>query len=190
MTGPEPGIPANAHMLSQKGEHGIKVISDMMGEDYGAKLREAATSGKFGSDITRLAIDNSFADSWGREGLSRKENSILIIGILLALKQPSELKNHVTSGAANGITVPGRYMAVGSIEWQRPIRRNGLPTEWEHTLFIDAGSVAERPRDLKPKVGVGTGVRWRSPIGPLQIDVAYGLESKKLRLHMSVGFVF
>lgn len=91
---------------------------------------------------------------------------------------------------ASGITVPGRYMAVGSIEWQRPIRRNGLPTEWEHTLFIDAGSVAERPKDLKPKVGVGTGVRWRSPIGPLQVDVAYGLEPKKLRLHMSVGFVF
>lgn len=91
---------------------------------------------------------------------------------------------------ANGVTGPGRYMAVGSIEWQRPIRRNGLPTEWEHTLFIDAGSVAERPKDLKPKVGVGTGVRWRSPIGPLQVDVAYGLEPKKLRLHMSVGFVF
>jgi 4-carboxymuconolactone decarboxylase len=106
MTGPEPGIPANAHMLSQKGEHGIKVISEMMGEDYGAKLREAATSGKFGSDITRMAIDYSFADSWGREGLSRKEKSILIIGILLALKQPSELKNHVKIGAANGITVP------------------------------------------------------------------------------------
>lgn len=91
---------------------------------------------------------------------------------------------------AGGVTVPGRYLAVGSVEWQRPIRRNGLPTEWEHTLFIDAGSVAETPKELKAKVGVGTGVRWRSPIGPLQIDVAYGLEPKQLRLHMSVGFVF
>ena len=91
---------------------------------------------------------------------------------------------------ASGVTGPGRYLAVGSVEWQRPIRRNGLPTEWEHTLFVDAGSVAETPKELKAKVGVGTGVRWRSPIGPLQIDLAYGLAPKKLRLHMSVGFVF
>ena len=91
---------------------------------------------------------------------------------------------------ANGVTGPGRYMAVGSVEWQRPMLKNGLPTEWENTFFIDAGSVAERPQDLKPKVGIGTGVRWRSPIGPLQIDLAYGVQPKKFRLHMSVGFVF
>jgi translocation and assembly module TamA len=91
---------------------------------------------------------------------------------------------------ANGVTGPGRYMAVGSVEWQRPMLKNGLPTEWENTFFIDAGSVAERPQDLKPQVGIGTGVRWRSPIGPLQVDLAYGVQPKKLRLHMSVGFVF
>jgi translocation and assembly module TamA len=91
---------------------------------------------------------------------------------------------------ANGVTGPGRYMAVGSVEWQRPMLKDGLPTEWENTFFIDAGAVAERPKDLKPKVGIGTGVRWRSPIGPLQVDLAYGLTPKKLRLHMSVGFVF
>ena len=91
---------------------------------------------------------------------------------------------------ANGVIGPGRFLAVGSVEWQRPMLSQGLPTEWENTFFIDAGSVAERAQDLKPKVGVGTGLRWRSPIGPLQIDLAYGLAPKKLRLHMSVGFVF
>ena len=91
---------------------------------------------------------------------------------------------------ANGVTGPGRYLATGSIEWQRPILRGGLPSEWEHTLFIDAGAVADKPQDLRASVGVGTGVRWKSPIGPLQADVAYGVKAKKLRLHLSVGFVF
>lgn len=90
----------------------------------------------------------------------------------------------------NGITGPGRYLAVGSVEWQRPIVRNGVTTEWEHTLFIDAGAVADKPQDLRPSVGVGTGVRWRSPIGPLQIDLAYGVKVRHVRLHVSVGFVF
>ena len=90
----------------------------------------------------------------------------------------------------SGITGPGRYMAVGSVEWQRPIKSNGLPTEWENTLFIDAGAVADRPQELRASVGIGTGVRWKSPIGPLQIDLAYGVKAKRLRLHTSVGFVF
>ena len=91
---------------------------------------------------------------------------------------------------ANGTISPGRYLAVGSIEWQRPILRDGLPSEWENTFFIDAGAVADKPQELRPSVGVGTGVRWKSPIGPLQIDLAYGVKVKQVRLHVSVGFVF
>ena len=91
---------------------------------------------------------------------------------------------------ANGVVGPGRYMAVGSIEWQRPMLRDGQPSEWENTLFLDAGAVADKPQDMRPSVGVGTGLRWKSPIGPLQIDLAYGVKVKHLRLHVSVGFVF
>lgn len=90
----------------------------------------------------------------------------------------------------NGVTGPGRYMAVGSVEYQRPMLRDGRPSEWENTFFIDAGAVADNPKDMKPSVGIGTGVRWKSPIGPLQIDLAYGVKVKQLRLHVSVGFVF
>ena len=91
---------------------------------------------------------------------------------------------------ANGGVGPGRYLAVGSIEWQRPLTLKGQPSEFEHTVFVDAGAVADKPQDLRPSVGIGTGVRWRSPIGPLQIDLAYGLKVKQARLHISVGFVF
>ena len=90
----------------------------------------------------------------------------------------------------SGVIGPGRYMTTGSIEWQRPIRRDGLPTEWESTVFLDVGGVADKPQEIRPAVGIGTGVRWRSPIGPLQIDLAYGVKVKHLRLHTSVGFVF
>jgi translocation and assembly module TamA len=33
-------------------------------------------------------------------------------------------------------------------------------------------------------------MRWKSPVGPVQADLAYGVKKRKLRLHMSVGFVF
>jgi translocation and assembly module TamA len=37
---------------------------------------------------------------------------------------------------------------------------------------------------------VGAGVRWRSPVGPLKVDLAYGEEVHRFRLHFSVGVVF
>lgn len=92
----------------------------------------------------------------------------------------------------NGSTGPGRYVAVASAEWQQPILRGGLPTDWEATVFVDGGQVADKPAELGRDlaVGVGAGARWKSPIGPLDVDVAYGLQSRKVRLHLSVGFVF
>ena len=92
----------------------------------------------------------------------------------------------------NGSTGPGHYMAVASAEWQRPILSGGLLTDWESTLFIDAGNVADSAADLQRHiaVGVGAGARWKSPIGPLQIDLAYGVKTQQVRLHVSVGFVF
>ncbi|MFT4241716.1 MAG: BamA/TamA family outer membrane protein [Acidovorax sp.] len=90
----------------------------------------------------------------------------------------------------NGLLYGGRYLAVGSVEWQRPIVYNGAMTDWESALFIDAGAVADRAGDLDPRVGVGAGVRWRSPVGPLQADLAYGVKTQEVRLHLRLGFSF
>ena len=91
---------------------------------------------------------------------------------------------------ADGSVAPGRYMAVASFEWQRPIWRGGVRTDWESVLFADAGIVTNQPSHTSPKVGVGAGLRYNSPVGPLQLDLAYGLGPKRLRVHLNVGFSF
>lgn len=90
----------------------------------------------------------------------------------------------------NGQLFGGRYLAVGSAEWQRPIVWKGEMTDWESTLFVDAGAVADQPGDLQARVGVGAGLRWRSPVGPVQADLAWGVQAKELRLHLRLGFSF
>ena len=89
-----------------------------------------------------------------------------------------------------GLVGPGRYLGVASAEWQKPIVRRGQPTPFDHTLFVDVGSVADRVSDMKLNVGVGTGVRWRSPVGPVEAALAYGVQARRFRLHFSAGFVF
>ena len=84
----------------------------------------------------------------------------------------------------------GRYLAVASAEWQRPIIVGGTVSDLESALFVDVGAVGDRVADLHARVGVGAGLRWRSPVGPLQADLAYGVQVKQLRLHLRLGFTF
>jgi translocation and assembly module TamA len=98
--------------------------------------------------------------------------------------------NEIGITLADGSTTAGRYLATGSVEWQQPLRINGRPSDWEATTFVDAGAVANQASELRAKVGVGVGARWNSPVGPLQLDLAYGLDSQRFRLHMNLGFSF
>lgn len=98
--------------------------------------------------------------------------------------------NEIGVRQSDGSVAAGRFLAVGSVELQRPILTNGRLSPWEWVLFVDAGAVANRASELKAHTGTGAGVRWRSPVGPLQMDLAWGSETRKLRLHLNVGFVF
>lgn len=89
-----------------------------------------------------------------------------------------------------GLVGPGRYMAVGSVEWQRPILQERFPGLLEHVLFIDVGGIANRGRGIRAHWGVGTGLRLITPVGPMQLDIAHGFSTKGVRLHLNVGFVF
>ncbi len=88
----------------------------------------------------------------------------------------------------DGITTSGRALLTASAEVARPVSQR-LPMLWG-AAFIDAGNAAQRMRDLKPAVGVGVGVRYRSPVGPVRFDVAYGVDAKQVRMHLSAGVSF
>ncbi|MEO5595931.1 MAG: BamA/TamA family outer membrane protein, partial [Lysobacteraceae bacterium] len=58
---------------------------------------------------------------------------------------------------------------------------------WGGAVFVDAGDAFNDRPDTH--VGVGFGVRWRSPVGPVRIDLAHGLNDPKspIRLHLNIG---
>ena len=86
------------------------------------------------------------------------------------------------------VVTSGRTLLTGSIEVARPISPK-YPAFW-WAAFVDAGNAADRWQDLHPVVGYGVGLRWRSPVGPLRVDLAYGQEVRQFRVHFSVGIAF
>lgn len=92
-------------------------------------------------------------------------------------------------GPSSGGTVDsGKVILTTSVELARPLS-DSLPQFWG-AVFVDAGQAADRFSDLRPVVGAGVGLRWRSPVGPLRLDWAYGEAVRKSRLHFSVGISF
>ena len=90
--------------------------------------------------------------------------------------------------AVGGVVTSGRMLFTSSLEVARPISASRPAFWW--ALFVDAGNAANRWSEMRPALGYGVGLRWRSPVGPLRIDLAYGEQVHKTRLHLSVGIAF
>nr|HET7858904.1 BamA/TamA family outer membrane protein [Caldimonas sp.] len=88
----------------------------------------------------------------------------------------------------NGVVVGGRVETTASVEVEHALTAR-LPSLFG-ALFVDAGNAADQWNDLRPVVGVGAGLHYRSPVGPLRLDVAYGVNEQRWRLHLSVGVTF
>ena len=101
-----------------------------------------------------------------------------------------------------GNIVGGNSLVTGSIELAHPFTES-LPSVWWAT-FYDMGTSAKNfssmtlrgsPSDQRISEavigrGYGVGLRWRSPVGPLKIDVSKGEGIQHIHLDLSVGVVF
>lgn len=85
----------------------------------------------------------------------------------------------------DGALVGGRAMTTFSGELAHPFLKK-YPSILG-AVFFDAGGVADQFADIKLQRGYGAGIRWRSPVGPLKFDLAYGEQTRSFRVHFSVG---
>jgi len=81
--------------------------------------------------------------------------------------------------------VGGRRLFVASAELIHWVREN-----WGVAAFVDAGNAWDKGVEFNAAVGAGIGARFRTPIGPIRADLAYGEEVGSFRLHFSVGYSF
>ncbi len=88
----------------------------------------------------------------------------------------------------DGVVGSGETILTGSLEIARPLL-SSMPSLWG-ALFIDGGNAATSFAQLEPVYGAGFGLRWRSPVGPLRVDLAWPERQSQPRLHFSIGIAF
>lgn len=83
-------------------ETGLRVMSEMFGPEVASYY--TAQTGGFCPDFMNMAIDNVYGGIWGRPGLSRRDRSLLTIGILIQAGALDALRVHLNIALQNGLT--------------------------------------------------------------------------------------
>lgn len=83
----------------------------------------------------------------------------------------------------DGVVLGGKNLLVGSAEYERMFN-----SSWGAAVFVDAGNAFNDVNE-GAYVGAGAGVRWRSPVGMVRLDLAHGFKDadNSIQLHINIG---
>ena len=87
---------------------------------------------------------------------------------------------------SSGQLIGGQYISVASIEYDYEIVNN-----WRIAFFVDSGTATNsyKKDEVEWKTGIGPGIRWVTPLGPLKLDFAFAVSEpgSPWRIHFSMG---
>jgi 4-carboxymuconolactone decarboxylase len=81
---------------------GLEIRTQVLGEEY---VRKALNNvNDFNRPLQELVTEYCWGKIWGREGLERKQRSMINLAMISVLNRPHELKAHVRGAITNGVT--------------------------------------------------------------------------------------
>jgi len=81
---------------------GLALRKEVVGQDY--VERSMADADDLTRDFQELVTEYAWGAVWTREGLGRRDRSLLNLGMLTALGKPNELRLHLRGALTNGVT--------------------------------------------------------------------------------------
>nr|WP_186310674.1 autotransporter assembly complex family protein [Paraburkholderia sp. BCC1886] len=85
----------------------------------------------------------------------------------------------------DGSVLPTKYLVTASAEYQ-----HWFSHDWGAAAFFDVGTATDTWGEKVFYPGAGVGARWRSPVGPVNVDIAYGIRNHSWRPYLTLGIAF
>jgi translocation and assembly module TamA len=81
------------------------------------------------------------------------------------------------------VVIGGKHLLTASAEYEYYFRN-----KWGIATFVDVGDAFSGTK-YEPKIGTGLGLRWRSPVGMLRLDLGVPLREPKdgVQIHLVIG---
>lgn len=90
-------------MADDKHARGMAVRRSVLGEAHIERTEANKTA--FDEDYQRLITESAWGSVWTREGLSKRERSLLVIAFMVALGHHDELAMHIRATANTGASL-------------------------------------------------------------------------------------
>ncbi|MFT4025436.1 MAG: carboxymuconolactone decarboxylase family protein [Novosphingobium sp.] len=91
--------------MSDSEKRGLEIFEEIYGKEFADGARAFYEKGEgFGTEQARWTMEWAFGSVWAREGLSRKERSCAVLGMLIGLRASEEIRYHTKMGTANGLS--------------------------------------------------------------------------------------
>lgn len=88
--------------MNERFAKGRKIRSEVLGEETVRRRLDEADA--FNRPFQELVTEYCWGASWGGEALTRRDRSLLNLGMLSALNRPEEFALHVRAALRNGLT--------------------------------------------------------------------------------------
>jgi 4-carboxymuconolactone decarboxylase len=82
---------------------GRKIRAEVLGEELVRRRLDEADD--FNREFQQLMTEYCWGAAWGRDALSRRDRSLLNLGMLSALNRAEEFALHLRAAIGNGVTV-------------------------------------------------------------------------------------
>jgi 4-carboxymuconolactone decarboxylase len=99
---PERSITMSTDSRKDLRERGLKIRREVLGDKYVDAAMNNVTD--FNRPLQELLNEYCWGAGWGREGLTRKERSMINLAMLTALGRTHEVETHVRGALNNGLT--------------------------------------------------------------------------------------
>ena len=83
-------------------DKGMKIRREVLGDAY--VDRALAKSGPFNDPLQELVTTYCWGWAWGREGLPRRDRSLINLAMISILNRHNELKAHIRGALNNGLS--------------------------------------------------------------------------------------
>ena len=90
-------------MASEQYDTGLRIRKEVLGEEYVERALSSADA--FNEDFQTFVTEYCWGAGWGRDGLERKQRSLLNLAMLSALNRPAEFKIHLRGALTNGCSL-------------------------------------------------------------------------------------
>jgi 4-carboxymuconolactone decarboxylase len=89
-------------MIKELFDKGMKIRRAVLGDAYVDKALAAADA--FSQPLQEMTTETCWGYIWGREGLPRRDRSMINLAMIAILNRPHELKAHVKGALRNGLS--------------------------------------------------------------------------------------